>query len=67
MDLVKYIIVGGICLFIGFILSILVRNIFTGIISAVLLFGGYLLWSLFNSAKKAPPTIPPQSPPSQNL
>lgn len=57
MDLVKYIIVGGVCLFIGFILSILVRNIFTGIISAALLFGGYLLWSLYNSAKKAPPHI----------
>ena len=67
MDLVKYIIVGGVCLFIGFILSILVRNIFTGIGSAVLFFGGYLLWSLYSSAKKAPPAIPPQGPPNQNL
>ena len=66
MDLAKYIIVAIGCLIVGIILSILVRNIFTGIGSATLLFGGYLLWSLFNSAKKAPPSHPSQNPPKQN-
>ena len=66
MDLVKYIIVGAGCLFVGLVISILARNIIAGIGFAVLGFFGYLLWNFFNSAKNTPPGSPFDSTPKQN-
>jgi hypothetical protein len=51
MDLVKYLIIGVGCLFIGIIISILARNIFAGLGFTLLSFFGYVLWSYFNYSK----------------
>ena len=62
MDLMKYIIVGAVCLFVSLVLSIMVRNIIAGIGFAILSFGGYILWNFFNAAKNDPPdNVPKQN------
>jgi len=65
MDLVKYIIVGIGCLFVGLVLMILVRNIFAGIGFAFIGFLGYILWNFFNSVKKDE-SIPTSDEPKDN-
>ncbi len=55
MDLVKYLIVGGGCLLVGIVISIISRNILAGLGFAVLGSLAYILWNFFNSAKKEEP------------
>lgn len=56
MDLLKYIVVGAGCLFLGIIIAIIAKNILAGLGFFVLGLSVYILWNYFNSAKKDVPS-----------
>ena len=58
MNLMKYLIAGGVALLIAVVASFM-GNILTGILVFIGLFGGYIMWNIINS-------ITPQTPKNDN-
>lgn len=57
MNILKYVIVGVVCLILGIIIAIIAKNIFAGLGFAVLGLAVYILWNYFNSAQKDMPDV----------
>ncbi len=66
MNLMKYLIAGGVSLVIGIAAMIMGGNIFTAVLVFVSLFGGYILWNISKNLTPDTPQNPPQNPPSDN-
>lgn len=68
MDLMKYVIAGGISLVIG-IIAVFMGNLLSGILIFVLLFGGYVMWNVVKSIKDEPKDVtltPPSNTPQKD-
>ncbi len=64
MDLVKYLIAGGISLVIG-IIAMFMGNFLSGILIFILLFGSYIMWNILKNIKDVPPKDT-STPPKDN-
>jgi hypothetical protein len=58
MDLLKYIIVGIACIFVGIIIMFLAKSIFAGLGFIFLTFFAYLMWNYLKLFKDEPPPTP---------
>ena len=68
MDLMKYVVVGGISLVIG-IIAVFMGNFLSGLLIFILLFGGYIMWNVLKGIKEEPKEItltPPESTPRKD-
>jgi hypothetical protein len=54
MDILKYIIAAGVAFVFSLIVWIM-GNFLSGVLLFILLFGGYLVWNVFQNVKNEPP------------
>lgn len=65
MDLFKYIVVFVGSIILGIIIGFVAKSVFSGIGITILVFGMYIVWNMFEGAKRD--SNPPQNPPVSNI